>query len=214
MLSRMIGSTGWVRKLGISVHVVLSVGWLGAVAAFVALAFASLGSDQVLFRAAFVGMGLIGRWVIVPLSLGALASGVVQSISTKWGLTSHYWILIKLLLTIAATAALLLHQLTAVEEAAHLSAQAAANTARDLHGFGIQLLADAVLAVVVLSIITVISIYKPWGLTPFATRAPVVRTPRRQAWSLRLLVAGIIAFVVAFVTLHLSGRSPHHTHGH
>jgi hypothetical protein len=47
-------------------------------------------------------MDLIGRWVLVPLSLGALASGIVQSIGTKWGLVRHYWVLVKLLLTIAA----------------------------------------------------------------------------------------------------------------
>jgi hypothetical protein len=169
--------TGWVRKLGIVVHVVLSAGWLGAVAAFLALALAALGSDQALSRAAFVGMDLIGRWVLVPLSVGALASGIVQSIGTKWGLVRHYWVLVKLLLTIASTAILLLHQFTAVEEAARLATQTAAGTSEPLRRFGIQLLADAGLAAVVLTIITVIAIYKPWGLTPFAKVTPAVRAP-------------------------------------
>lgn len=169
--------TGWVRKLGVVVHVVLSVGWLGAVAAFLALALAALGSDQALSRAAFVGMDLIGRWVLVPLSLGALASGIVQSIGTKWGLVRHYWVLVKLLLTIAATAAFLLHQLTAVEEAARVAMQTATKVSDPVRPFGIHLLADAGLAAVVLTIITVIAIYKPWGLTPFAKGAPPVRAP-------------------------------------
>ena len=202
--------TGGIRKLGIAVHVVLSVGWLGAVAAFVALALAALGPDQTLARAAFVGMGLIGRWVIVPLSLAALTSGVVQSLATRWGLVRHYWVLVKLVLTIAATAVLLLHQFTAVEEAARLAVETSIDNSAHLHGFGIQLLADAGLATVALTFITVIGIYKPWGLTPFAKRAAVEQAPRAQRWSLRLLVAA----VVAFVTLHLSGRSLHHSHGH
>jgi hypothetical protein len=206
--------TGWVRKLGVVVHVALSVGWLGAVAAFLALAIAALGSDQALSRAAFAGMDLIGRWVLIPLSLGALASGIVQSIGTKWGLLRHYWVLVKLLLTIAATAILLLHQFTAVEEAARLALHIAGDSGGSLRRFGIQLLADAGLAAVVLTIITVIAIYKPWGSTPFAKGAPAARTSGPQRWSLRLLVGAIIAFVVAFVTLHLSGRSPHHNHGH
>jgi hypothetical protein len=206
--------TGWVRKLGIVVHVALSVGWLGAVAAFLALALAGLGSDQALSRAAFVGMDLIGRWVLVPLSLGALASGIVQSIGTKWGLLRHYWVLVKLLLTVAATAVLLLHQFTAVEEAARVAMQTAVEVSGPLRRFGIQLLADAGLAAVVLAIITVIAIYKPWGLTPFAKAVPAVQAGRQQRWSLRLLVGAIIAFVVAFVTLHLSGRSLHHSQGH
>lgn len=206
--------TGWLRKLGVVVHVVVSVGWLGAVAAFVALAVAALGPDQALSRAAFVGMGLIGRWVIVPLSLGALASGVVQSIATKWGLARHYWVLAKLLLTLAATAVLLLHQFTAVDEAAFLALQGGTHTASHLRALGVQLLADASLGAVVLLVVTAIAVYKPWGLTPFAKHAAVERAPRTQPWSLRLFVAGIVAFVVAFVTLHLSGRSPHHSHGH
>jgi hypothetical protein len=172
--------TGWVRKLGIAVHVVLSVGWLGAVAAFLALALAAWGPDQAVSRAAFVVMGLIGRWVIVPLSLGALVSGVVQSIATKWGLVRHYWVLVKLLLTIAATALLLLHQFTAVEEGARLALLAGADIGGTLHGLGVQLLADAALGAVVLTIITVIGIYKPWGLTPFAKRGTVVQGPRAQ----------------------------------
>lgn len=206
--------TGWVRKVGIVVHVVLSVGWLGAVAAFLALALAALGSGQALSRAAFVGMDVIGRWVLVPLSLGALASGIVQSIGTKWGLLRHYWVLVKLLLTVAATAVLLLHQFTAVEEAARVAMQTAVEVSGLLRRFGIQLLADAGLAAVVLTIITVIAIYKPWGLTPFAKAVPAVQAGRQQRWSLRLLVGAIIAFVVAFVTLHLSGRSLHHSQGH
>jgi hypothetical protein len=148
------------------------------------------------------------------LSLGALASGIVQSICTKWGLVRHYWVLVKLLLTIAATAVLLLHQFTAVEEAARLAMQSAADISGPLRRFGIQLLADAGLAAVLLTGITVIAIYKPWGSTPFAKGAPAVRAPGGERWSLRILVGAIIAFVVAFVTLHLSGRSLHHSQGH
>jgi hypothetical protein len=115
---------------------------------------------------------------------------------------------------LTATVVLLLHQFTAVEEAARVAMQTAAEVSEPLRRFGIQLLANAGLAAVVLTIITVIAIYKPWGLTPFAKGAPAVRAPGTQRWSLRLLVGAIIAFVVAFVTLHLSGRSLHHGQRH
>lgn len=205
--------TGWVRKLGIVVHVALSVGWFGAVAAFLALAFAAVGSDPAMARAAFVGMDVIGSWALVPLSLGALASGIVQSIATKWGLVRHYWVVVKLLLTMAATAVLLLHQFTAVEEAARLAMQSTADIGI-LRRFGIQLLADAGLAAVVLTIITVIAVYKPWGPTPFARGTPAAQPLGAQPWSLRVLVAAIIAFVVGFMALHLTGRGLHHSQGH
>lgn len=205
--------TGWVRKLGIAVHVVLSVGWLGAIAAFLALSVAAVGADETVSRAAFIGMGSVGRWVLVPLSLGALLSGVVQALATKWGLFRHYWVLVKLLLTIAATAILLLHQFTAVEQAARLALQASAAHSSHLHGFGTQLLADATLAAVALLIITLIAIYKPWGLVPLTRRADR-KVSSARPWSLRWLVAAMIVFIAAFVALHLTGRSPHHSHGH
>ncbi|MDF3068468.1 MAG: putative rane protein [Polyangiaceae bacterium] len=159
-------------------------------------------------------MDVIGRWVLVPLSLGALTSGIVQSIGTKWGLVRHYWVLVKLLLTTAATAVLLLHQFTAVEEAARVATQTTAEVSEPLRRFALELLADAGLAAVVLTFITAISIYKPWGSTSFRKAAPAVRSPGTQRWSLRLLLGAIIALIAAFVTLHLNGRSHHHSHGH
>jgi hypothetical protein len=60
-------------------------------------------------RAAWIAMELIGWYVIVPLSLAALLSGVVQALGTPWGLFRHYWVLITFLLTSFATIILLLH---------------------------------------------------------------------------------------------------------
>jgi hypothetical protein len=47
--------------------------------------------------------------VIVPLSLAALLTGVVQSLGTPWGLFRHRWIVAKLALTVVATVLLLVH---------------------------------------------------------------------------------------------------------
>jgi len=56
-----------------SLHITFSVGWLGAVAGFLTLAIAGLTSqDAQMVRAAYLAMELIGWFVIVPASLGAL----------------------------------------------------------------------------------------------------------------------------------------------
>jgi len=66
------------RKFTLTAHVVLSVGWLGAVVAYLALAVAGLTSDTPLtVRAAFLSMDLIGWYVIVPFALAAWAAGLV-----------------------------------------------------------------------------------------------------------------------------------------
>src|SRR5918992_4710874 len=91
------------RKFALTAHVTCSVGWLGAVAGFLALAIAALrsrGPETV--RAAYIAMELTGWYVIVPLCLAALVTGLVMSLGTPWGLFRYYWVLVKFLLTIIA----------------------------------------------------------------------------------------------------------------
>ena len=56
--------------------------------------------------------------VIVPLSLLSPATGIAQSLWTPWGLVRHYWVLVKLLVTLPCTAILLLHMLPTTRLAA------------------------------------------------------------------------------------------------
>jgi hypothetical protein len=158
-----------IRKLALTAHVTSSVGWLGAVGGFLALAVVGLSSeDAQKVRAAYVAMESITWLVIVPLSFAALVTGLVQSLGTTWSLFRHYWVLAKLVLTLLATGLLLLH----TRPIGHL-ARAAALTAlasTDLRRTRIQLLADAVAALVVLLATTTLSVYKPRGVTPYGWR--------------------------------------------
>ncbi|MFX1821303.1 hypothetical protein PV768_16100 [Pseudarthrobacter sp. CC4] len=98
-----------IRKAALTIHILPSVGWLGAVAGFLVLAVTGLTSpDTQLVRAANVGRDLIGWSIIVPLSLASLASGIIQALGTAWGLFRH-WVVIKLVITALATVLLLVH---------------------------------------------------------------------------------------------------------
>jgi hypothetical protein len=71
--------TPGLRKCALTTHVTSSVGWLGAVGAFLALAIAGLVSqDTQIVRAAYLSMHLTTWFVIVPLCLAALLTGIVQ----------------------------------------------------------------------------------------------------------------------------------------
>lgn len=160
------------RKLLLILHVTSSVGWLGAVAAFLALAIVGLvGDDAQNVRAAYLAMGPITSFVIVPLAVASLLVGIVQSLATPWGLIRHRWVVAKLVLTALATGLLLLHRhpiATAVQ-----MASVPTFNAEDLGHLRIQLVADASAAVVVLVATTVLAIYKPWGRTKWGkARAP------------------------------------------
>jgi hypothetical protein len=51
-------------------------------------------------------------FVLVPLSLASLLTGLVQSLGTPWGLFRHYWVLFKLLINVLATIVLLMYMQT------------------------------------------------------------------------------------------------------
>jgi hypothetical protein len=152
------------RKATLTVHVISSVGWLGAIAAFLVLAIAGLTSpDAQLVRAAYVSMNLVGWMIIFPLSLASLTSGIIQGLGTVWGLFRHYWVLIKLVITALATVLLLVH-LQPVTAMAKM-ALATDLGPSDMNAMRIQLVADASAAILALLVTNVLSVYKPRGLT-------------------------------------------------
>jgi hypothetical protein len=160
--------TPGLRKLGLTVHVLSSVGWLGAVATFLALAIAGLagrgGADGLV---AYVAMDRITHWVIVPFCWASLLTGVVQSLGTPWGLFRYYWVLIKLAMTALGTVGLLVHT-RAIRYAAGLAAAGSFGTEGD--PVRAQLVVTAAAAVVLLLVATALSVFKPRGLTPYGIR--------------------------------------------
>ncbi|HVL51322.1 MAG TPA: DUF2269 domain-containing protein, partial [Actinomycetota bacterium] len=159
-------------------HLTLSVGWIGAVAAYVALdAAAATSEDAQILRAAYIGMELIARKVIVPLAFASLLTGIVMSLGTKWGLFRHYWVLITFLMTIIAIAVLMVETQTI----SYLAAMAAdpTTTDADLRRLGNTLVHSGG-AAVVLVVILVLNLYKPRGLTRYGWRKQL-STPQRNS---------------------------------
>jgi hypothetical protein len=161
-------------------------------------------------------MHLITWYVIVPLSIAALITGLIQSLGTTWGLFRHYWIVTKLLLTVFATLILLLHT-QPIDRVAEAAARMDL-VSTDLRQLRLQLIGDASAALFVLFLTTMLSVYKPWGLTPYGIRKQYdaaahwpPTTARRAAPSGRYVLLALLAFVVLLLLLHLSGVG---LHGH
>jgi hypothetical protein len=158
------------RKLVLTSHVASSVGWLGAVASFLALAVAGLTSrDAQVVRAAYLAMEMTAWFVIVPLSFASPLTGIIQSLGTTWGLFRHYWVLIKFLITIPCTLVLLLH-IQPIGRLGRVAAETVLSSG-DLTRLRIQLVADAGAALLVLLVATTLSVYKPQGMTRYGARA-------------------------------------------
>src|SRR5206468_9089539 len=137
------------RKFALTSHVTSSVGVLGSIAAFLALAVARLTrQDAQIVRAAYLAMDLTARFVIVPLAFASLLTGLIQSLGTPWGLFRHYWVLAKLLLTAFATVVLLI-KMELIGFAARLAEETIFPGA-DLRTAGMQLAVHAAGGLVVL----------------------------------------------------------------
>ncbi len=157
------------RKAALTAHITSSVGWLGSVAAFLALAVAGLISqDELTVRAVYVAMEVLGWAVLVPLAVASFVTGLVQSLGTSWGLFRHYWVLFKLAITVLATAILLLYTSTLGYLADAASGPAAGGHLSALPSASPILHSGA--ALVVLLVAAVLSVYKPRGLTPHGWR--------------------------------------------
>lgn len=152
------------RKTVLTTHVATSVGWLGAVLAYLALDVTAVTSQDVqTVRGAYAAMEVTVLYVIVPLALASVLIGIVNALGTPWGLLRHYWVLVKLLLTVFAATVLLIEAQTV----SHL-AEAAASSAdpRELPGT----LLHSVGGLVVLLIIVMLSVFKPRGVTRYGWR--------------------------------------------
>lgn len=157
------------RKFALTAHITLSVGWLGAVVAYLAVAIVGLISqDAQMVRAAYLSLEVIGWFVIVPFSLATLLAGLVESLGTQWGLFRYWWVSVKFLLTTGAIIVLLQHMQTVTRVAG--LARDMTLSATDFRTLRIQLVIHAGGGLLVLLAATVLSVYKPWGMTPYGLR--------------------------------------------
>jgi hypothetical protein len=211
------------RKFTFTTHVTSSVGWLGAVLAFLALAVVGLTSEnEATVRGAYLVMAPAAWFVLVPLAHASLLSGIAISLGTPWGLIRHYWVVLKLLITAFATVILLIYMGT--------FRQMAGVAADPIVDLGLvrnpSPLVHAILAMVLLVIATVLGVYKPFGMTAYGGRKQAAE--RRQAagasdslgslqpipstattpWLYIAVVIGILA--LAFVLMHLAGGHVRH----
>jgi len=198
--------TSRVSRLVLTSHITFSIGWLGAVAVFIVLAINGLTSQDILLsRSSLIAMELSAWYVIVPFCLTSLFTGIIQAVGTKWGLFKHYWIVVKLFLTIAMTILLLLH-MQPISYLASVAKGPSFSNSQNSEQL-IDLIAKAGAALLVLIAIATISVYKPWGKIRFRKLDNKQQT-NIQGWkkSVRFyLLIALISLIIVFIIMHLLG---------
>ena len=135
----------------LAAHIVISVGLLGEVSAFLAMAVRAAEADDPAFASA--AYDLLAMFQIlfgIPLSFAALATGLTLAIGGRWGVLRYPWVTIKLalLVSVILVGALLLGP----------SVDAIRNGDRDVEG---RIVAGAAWDVAALTLAVGLSVYKP-----------------------------------------------------
>jgi hypothetical protein len=168
-----------VRKFALATHLTCSVGWVGAVVAYLVLdVTVATSRDTQLVRASWIAMNVVVSTAIVPLAIATLVTGLIMSLGTKWGLFRNWWVLISFLLTVGATL-VLLTETRVIGAAAAIAAGPNTSTEQLLalphtlpHSAG---------GLAVLLVVQVLNVYKPPGLTPYGWRKQQEERRRRDS---------------------------------
>jgi hypothetical protein len=126
-------------------------------------------------EASYRSMKVFADWLLAPLAILTLLTGVVLSLGTHWGLARYWWVWVKFWLTLATTAAsVLLFRATVDGTVADVAA------GREILPY--EMVVPPVVSLTAYTFMTVISVLKPWGRTKRGRRhAPTRRrrTPGR-----------------------------------
>lgn len=154
-----------VRRSLLVAHVAVSVSWLGLTVGLLALGLAAfLTGDTSMTEAATRSMKVFGDWLVVPVALLSLLSGLVLSLGTPWGLARHRWVWTKFWLTLVTAGLSIFSLRPGINEAA---AQGVAD---------INLVIAPSVATATYLFITAISVLKPWGPTRRGRRLRASKT--------------------------------------
>ena len=154
------------RSWLLALHVASGVGWLGAAVCMLLISWTN--SDPVQHYPVGLVMERIDRFVMIPLPLVAIATGIVLSWGTSWGFVRWYWVVVKQLATYSLTA---LAPFTVHEWIVQMTDLSRAGVAGAAYGSTqrLHVLASAVIVLTGTAIVA-ISVLKPWGRRRTAVR--------------------------------------------
>lgn len=195
-----------VSKAMLTTHITFSVGWIGTVAAFLALSILGLVSSDAIVRSCYIAMEIVAWFIIIPFCFASLLTGLVQALGTHWGLFKHWWVFVKLVVTVIATLILILH-MQPISYLADVATQKVFGY-DELRGLRVRIVADAAAAILVLTAITTVSVYKPWGKIQFGLSLPSFKATTQRPMGVYLLIGLAVALMI-FILLHMMQGKMH-----
>lgn len=185
------------RRLVLWLHVLSSVGWMSQAVAMGTLTATAITTTDASTAVGAVSMAqVIDSRILAPMANVAAFTGFFLAITTPWGLTRHWWVLVKAAITVSQLYLgifVLSRALDAATQAVHVGGARPSGW----------LTAAAAVMASAIAFQAWVSITKPWGPTPWAagnrgtraagTRAAGTRRPPKlpaaPSWLMRLGVA-------------------------
>ncbi|TDD92219.1 hypothetical protein [Actinomadura rubrisoli] len=163
------------RRVWLTLHVGVSVGWLGLSLAMTTLAVAgATAGGHAVRHGAYELMHVFDLAIVIPSVVMAIATGLVVSLGTPWGVLKHWWVLLKLVIALVIPVIATV-QSTWIEE---LRARTA-DPAGEPGGLGLTLVICMACYALLLWTAVALSVFKPGGKTRWG-RAASRPAPRRR----------------------------------
>jgi hypothetical protein len=173
------------RKVWLTLHIGIGVGWLGASLAMLALSIvgATTGSHE-MRHGAYALMDTFNNALAIPSALMAIVTGVVVSLGTPWGLVKHHWVLAKLIIALSLPV-LATFGGPWIDELVVRGGDYAAEPG----GAAILLVGAMALFLALLWTATILSVFRPGGRTRWGRREGGQRHPSQTAVAASLVRA-------------------------
>lgn len=170
------------RKWMLFLHIITGVGWMGVdIALFILVIGARMSDSAERVGASYLAVGYIGAIAVPILSIAMTLTGIALSLGMGLGLKKYWWVLTKLGIALVLCALVyiaLLPELTALPDKIDLGMTA--DQVRDSLGASEDnLLFPPIVSFSMMAIASTLSIFKPWGRTPWSKRTPKAATAAR-----------------------------------
>ena len=189
------------RKVWLTLHVGISVGWLGLSLGMVTLACTGLlAQTHAVQHGAYEIFHVFDLAVVIPSVVLTILTGLVVSLGTPWGLVKHRWVLTKFVISLTIPVVAGVESRWVTELIARTEDPAAEPGA-----LGMWLLVTVCGFSVLLWTATVLSVVKPWGRTRWG------RQPSPSAPDIAVVVTDrclIAKDTVALALKPVAGRLP------
>jgi hypothetical protein len=171
--------TRQMRKFILFTHILASVSWIGADLVMGVLSFRGLVSDDPQTVAtAYGALTMFCVPLLLTLGLLSLTTGVILGLGTRFGLLRYWWVATKLTVNLVLTTLVLVALQPTLSDASTEVATMDPSLPDRLSDVSRNMIFPPIVSTSLLLFAAWLSVYKPWGPTPYGRR--FLRVPARD----------------------------------